>query len=270
MDQTEKRPPPPVPADADLRRFNYMPLDVVQLFNSDTWNMSSGWEAKAAMNLWMRAWHQVPAGSLPNNDSILRNFAAVPDWESVRAIALRGYCECSDGRLYHRILCDKVLDVLGRSSKAKTSANSRWHNGKRRNASAMLINRKGIDIEKDSKEESSPAVGDDWPPDYADQFWSRYPPGRKYGKAKVIAKLMRVRRDGVTWATLMAGLDKFLATRPTPKYTPAPMVWLNDQRWDADYGTERTAHGQVADTELGRGEGFAALAVRLRARQGML
>jgi hypothetical protein len=60
-------PPPIIPCDVDLRDFRFMPLDVVQLQNSETWAMADGWAAKALVNLWTKAWHQVPAGSLPDN-----------------------------------------------------------------------------------------------------------------------------------------------------------------------------------------------------------
>jgi hypothetical protein len=45
-----------------------MPLDVVRLQNSETWAIADGWAAKALVNLWTRSWHQVPAGSLPDDD----------------------------------------------------------------------------------------------------------------------------------------------------------------------------------------------------------
>lgn len=84
-------PPPLIPSDVDLRDFRFMPLDVVQLQNSETWAMADGWAAKALLNLWTKAWHQVPAGSLPDYDDLLRTWANVPNWESVRDVALRGF-----------------------------------------------------------------------------------------------------------------------------------------------------------------------------------
>jgi hypothetical protein len=74
-------PAPPIPCDVDLRDFRFMPLDVVQLQNSEIWAIADGWTAKALANLWTRAWHQVPAGSLPDDDSLHRTWAGVPDWE---------------------------------------------------------------------------------------------------------------------------------------------------------------------------------------------
>jgi hypothetical protein len=97
---TLRSPAPPrplIPCDVDLRDFRFVPLNVVQLQNSDTCAMADGWTAKALVNLWTRAWHQVPAGSLPDDDSLHRTWAGVPDWESARSTtAVRGFIKCSE------------------------------------------------------------------------------------------------------------------------------------------------------------------------------
>lgn len=109
-------PKPPIAPNVDIRDFDFMPLSLVQLENSETWAIAcdTPYAAGACINLWCRAWHQVPAGSLPDEDSILAKWAGVPDWESVREIALRGFTKCSDGRLYHERICDKVLQAWDR------------------------------------------------------------------------------------------------------------------------------------------------------------
>lgn len=101
---------PPVAARVDLRAFAYMPLDIAELFNSDTWMLAcrNPFAAAACINLWGRAWHQVPAGSLPDDEALLAGYAGVPDWAAVRDIALRGFVKADDGRLYHAVLCRKV------------------------------------------------------------------------------------------------------------------------------------------------------------------
>lgn len=101
---------PPVAARVDLRAFAFMPLDLAELFNSDTWMLAcrNPFAAAACINLWGRAWHQVPAGSLPDDEALLAVYAGVPDWAAVRDIALRGFVRADDGRLYHAVLCRKV------------------------------------------------------------------------------------------------------------------------------------------------------------------
>ncbi len=104
---------PPVAARVDLRAFAFMPLDLAELFNSDTWMLAcrTPFAAAACINLWGRAWHQVPAGSLPDDEALLAVYAGVPDWAAVRDIALRGFVKADDGRLYHKKLCAKVKNA---------------------------------------------------------------------------------------------------------------------------------------------------------------
>lgn len=116
---------------------------------------------------------------------------------------------------------------------------------------------------------------DDWPDDFLEQFWSAFPPFRKQAKAKVGAKLARIRtqtgKQKVTWASLFGGVMKFAATNPG-EYAPAPMVWLNDGRWDREYGTQQGGSNEANRSGGAGGKvGFAGVAARLRAaRDGEL
>lgn len=103
---------PLVSSDVDLRDFAFMPLDVLRLRDSDLAALASGEEFKAAVMLWCVAWHQVPAGSLPNDDRLLaRHSGAGSAWKRVKAEALRGFVECSDGRLYHATIAEKAIEA---------------------------------------------------------------------------------------------------------------------------------------------------------------
>jgi Protein of unknown function (DUF1376) len=111
----EDLPEPLVPADADLRQFGYMALDVVRLRDSDLVALANGEEFKAAVLLYCVAWHQVPAGSLPSDDRLLARYSgAGPRWAKVKPMALRGFVRCADGRLYHPVVAEKVLEALER------------------------------------------------------------------------------------------------------------------------------------------------------------
>lgn len=107
-------PEPLTPTDCDLRDFQFMPLDVVRLRDSDIAVMVSGEEFRSAVMLWCAAWHQVPAGSLPNDDRSLASLAgygrAVGEWLKVKEGALRGWIECADARLYHPVVCEKARE----------------------------------------------------------------------------------------------------------------------------------------------------------------
>jgi uncharacterized protein YdaU (DUF1376 family) len=132
-------PKPPIDPDLDLRDFRWMPLDILALQNSECWLIGSPEQIKAALALWMAAWHQVPAGSLPDNDTALRRIAGVPNWESVRAFSLRGFEKCSDGRLYHQILVSKAIEAFSNRERRRDAANTRW--GKRKRPHAMHMHR---------------------------------------------------------------------------------------------------------------------------------
>jgi hypothetical protein len=106
---------PLTPPNCDLRDFQYMPLDVVRLRDSELVTASTGEEFAAAVLLWCAAWHQVPAASLPDDDRQLSSLAgygrAVKEWAKVRAGALRGFVKCSDGRLYHPVVAEKAREA---------------------------------------------------------------------------------------------------------------------------------------------------------------
>lgn len=92
-----------------------MALDVARVIDSDLFGLSSGDEFKTAFRLWAKSWHQVPAASLPDDDRLLAHLAglALVKWKRVRAMALRGWIQCSDGRLYHPVIAEKALEALG-------------------------------------------------------------------------------------------------------------------------------------------------------------
>lgn len=106
---------PLTPADCDLQDFQYMPLDVRRLRDSDLAAMESPEACWAAVLLWSASWHQVPAGSLPDDDRVLANLAGygrvVKEWKRVKDGALRGWVKCEDGRLYHPVVAEKALEA---------------------------------------------------------------------------------------------------------------------------------------------------------------
>lgn len=110
-------PTPLVPAEVDLRDFQYMELDVRVLRDSRFAAQVTGDAFRAGVLLWCAAWHQVPAGSLPDDDIELANLAGygrfTKEWKKVREEALTKFVKCSDGRLYHEEVSEK--------------ANAAWH-----------------------------------------------------------------------------------------------------------------------------------------------
>jgi hypothetical protein len=106
---------PLTPADCDLRDFAYMQLDVVRLFGSEFHALASDSAWRAGVTLWLKSWHQVPAGSLPEDEAQLARLAELgrdtKAWRKIKDQALRGWQRCSDGRLYHRVVSEKALEA---------------------------------------------------------------------------------------------------------------------------------------------------------------
>ena len=140
------RPAPLVPVECDLRDFAFMPLDVVRLRDSGLTMEGSGDEFRAAVLLWCAAWRQIPAGSLPNDEKMLAALAGygrdLRSWRTVWPGARRGWQLCSDGRLYHAVVCEKALAAWGgkMAQRQKTAAATaaRW---KRNGVSNGVSNR---------------------------------------------------------------------------------------------------------------------------------
>lgn len=112
---TDKRPDPLVPAEVDLRGYEFMPYYGDRLRESDLNSRATDAEYRAAHNLWWSAWKQVPAASLPSDDITLARLADLgrdlKTWGKVKARALHGFVQCFDGRYYHRVLAPLAVDA---------------------------------------------------------------------------------------------------------------------------------------------------------------
>lgn len=122
---------PLTPPDCDLRDFAFMPLDAARLLDSDMFALSTGEEFKAAIALWCKAWVQVPAASLPDDDRVLAYLSgAGTRWKKIKAMALRGFVKCSDGRLYHCIVAEKANEAWAKKqsyrARSKKGNEKRW------------------------------------------------------------------------------------------------------------------------------------------------
>lgn len=111
-------PEPLTPLDCNLQDFQFMPLDVLRLRDSELASNETPEACWAAVLLWCAAWHQVPAGSIPNDEQWIAKQAGYArrgridkEWNDVRPGALRGWVECSDGRLYHPVVAEKARDA---------------------------------------------------------------------------------------------------------------------------------------------------------------
>ncbi|HIH2617896.1 TPA: DUF1376 domain-containing protein [Burkholderia cenocepacia] len=122
-------PNPLTPADCNLRDFPFMPLEVKRMLTSETWILGTGDERAAAITLWLESWHQIPAASLPADDRMLGHLSQSKNWKRVKEHALRGWVKCADGRLYHPVVAEKVLEAW--VSKLTSSLSGTTGNAKR-------------------------------------------------------------------------------------------------------------------------------------------
>jgi hypothetical protein len=107
-------PAPLTPRECDLSDFPFMPLEIARLRRSKTWRKAKRNPELAfpLINLWTAAWHDVPAGSLEDDDEVLADLAMCSPvkWKRLRDQVLAGWVKCNDGRLYHPTVCEKVRE----------------------------------------------------------------------------------------------------------------------------------------------------------------
>lgn len=116
---------PLVPPEVDLTDFSWMPLEIARLKRSKSWLLAKKNPELAfyMINLWTAAWHERPAGSLEDDEDVLIDVAMCKParWKAVRAQVMRGWVKGEDGRLYHPVVAEKVLE----SWKAKIAQRSK-------------------------------------------------------------------------------------------------------------------------------------------------
>ena len=120
-------PAPPIPHDADLRHMPGYMIDTQRLLDSEQAAMIDPAANWYALLCWCASMHQVPAGSLPDDDVMLAYLVRlgrdVRTWKKMRAAgALRGWIKHSDGRLYHPVVTENVIKLLEKSEAGRKAA----------------------------------------------------------------------------------------------------------------------------------------------------
>ena len=125
---------PLTPPDCDLRDFQFMPIDIVRLFGSRFHAVATDAEWRAGVTLWLKSFHQVPAGSLPDDDVEICRLAElgrdIKAWRKLKEGAMHGWVRCSDGRLYHPTVCEKANEAWQRKlvqrERSRKGNEKRW------------------------------------------------------------------------------------------------------------------------------------------------
>jgi hypothetical protein len=149
----ESLPEPPYPADTRVNGWRFE-LDVERIKRSDTWVMASPEWRPWLLMIWMVAWDQRPAGSLPTDHALIsahigmdsRVFIAHAD------ILLRGFVAHRDGRYYHPVIMEQVQALLSRREQER-ERKAKW-----RERADVPRDRHGTDAGKTLQEQEQEQV----------------------------------------------------------------------------------------------------------------
>lgn len=111
---------PLIPNDVDLSTFPWIKIDIRTI---ERLAGASEAEFAAHIHLLIFSWHQIPASSIVNDDSVLCKAAGlgrdIRKWKAIKKKALTGFVECSDGRIYHAQLSKHAADSFRAKQQSK-------------------------------------------------------------------------------------------------------------------------------------------------------
>lgn len=194
-------PDPPYPRDIRARGWRFE-FDTERIRSSDTWAIAGPELRPWLLMLWMVAWDNHPVG-LPGDERAISGQLGMPlqEFQAHRETILRGWQMCSDGRLYHPVLTERVMEMAAK--RQKDAARMAKHRASKNQEPALLVTR---DSRVSSPEVRHPpptttakvkSMGRQSPPELPDgfaRFWKAYPnrSGRRKNKVACLQ----------TWAKL--------------------------------------------------------------------
>lgn len=252
----------PYPSDTRAKGWR-LEIDHERIRQSDTWALASPELRPWLLMLWMVAWEQTPCGSLPLDDALIAaRIGMTPKlFTKHREVLMRGWQQADDGRLYHKVLSERVTEMLARRIKDRARA------AKLRAASSDGVTRDtpvtpcGVAGEShvSSTPEPVPEVKNKQPPKppaavaagFA-EFWSAWP--RKVGKAQAEKAWSKLHpSDDLVTAILRA----IAAQSRSPQwlkdggqFIPHPATWLNGKRWEDETDAKTQAPGLFAGVRV--------------------
>ncbi|MDP3537443.1 MAG: hypothetical protein Q8S26_01930 [Azonexus sp.] len=237
----------PYPPETKAKGYRFE-LDYERIIQSDTWALASSRQRPLLLMLWFVSWQQTPCGSLPDSNELIaaRLGIELSEFEQNQAILRRGWERAEDGRLYHQVVSEIVLEMLTRKSrdaqrKADYRARMKVHSvppmshgtgtGQMRESSGSDDTGTCTGLSKPTPSSASPkaSVCEDFA-----IFWKAYP--RKVGKADAAKVFGRLNLSGDLLETIMLGLAAQKASpdwlKEGGKFIPHPAKWLNGRRWE--------------------------------------
>lgn len=208
----------------------WMPLYVGD-YLADTTDLST-LEHGAYMLLIMHYWQK---GRLPDDDAKLARICRLtPDeWSEVRASMAPLF---DAGWKHKRIDAElaKAHEMIDkRSAAGKAGASARY--GKRNATAKANVEqtnaRAGVvllDIETSSTEKEEASTREDTPESEFEVFWNAYP--NRVSRVRAEASFENV-REAFCLAEIMAGVDRYVKTKPPDVRWMNPATFLDEQRW---------------------------------------
>uniref|UniRef100_C5CJN0 DUF1376 domain-containing protein n=1 Tax=Variovorax paradoxus (strain S110) TaxID=543728 RepID=C5CJN0_VARPS len=214
--------PAPYPSDTRAKGWRFE-IDYEKVEQSDTWSLAA--EVPMAQHgllmMWLVSWTQVPCGSFPNDESLIRAKCRIAPkyWAPMREILMRGWWLADDGRLYHDTIVSRVAEMIEyRRKNAKRVADFKAAKREQRGGNALPpsdhddSNDTGTGTSSSLRSEdiSSGSTESKYPAEF-DAVWQAYPdrPGRS--KADACKAWKARRKEGVTAEALMAGVERYAA-----------------------------------------------------------
>lgn len=236
---------PPYPPDTRAKGYRFE-LDYERILQSDTWALASMRQRPLLLMAWFVAWQQTPCGSLPDSDELIaaRIGMDTAEFQQNRVILLRGWEKADDGRLYHPVVSEMVLEMLARKTReTQRKANYRekmkgqtvpylshgTDTGQTRDSTGSDDTGTGTGIKR-SKPSCSPSASGPSDDGFA-TFWEKYP--RKISKAAAEKAWKKAKPD---LQTVLNTIERAKASTDWQKdkgqFIPYPATWLNDRRWE--------------------------------------
>jgi hypothetical protein len=106
-------PSPPYAADVRASGWRFI-LDMERIEQSTTWLVTPLHLRPWLLMLWAKSWQQIPCGSLPNDiEHIAALIGLTPEqFDNDRAVLMRKWYLCRDGRWYHPFITKQVVEML--------------------------------------------------------------------------------------------------------------------------------------------------------------
>lgn len=245
------KPEPLVPVDTDARNFPYTPIFRAQLFGSTFHAKATDEEWRAGVTLWLKSWDQTPPGSLPMGDVELCRLAELgrdlKAWMRVRDVALHGWFEANNGRLYHGVVAEGICSaLLSKEAQRLRTAAAREARLRQRlsqspapsvtdsvtsNVTTSVVGAPQTPTKHNITKHNitKPPI----PPlhDVETEFaiwYADYP--HKIGRKAAHTAFARARKS-VSVEVLTSGLQRYIRTKPADRPWCNPATWLNQERW---------------------------------------